>query len=206
MKSKLVLVVSVLIAALLLPVGVFAQVQSTEKMLKDILGSNTSSGYAPQATAANALVDSNRRVVINATASDTTITGSVTITSDAGNVATVSDADGVLNPVTVVAKTATGNIAADECYGTIFTNTGAGGAIVLSLPAPVVGMHIRVYLTAAQDVDLNAATSTQILVLTNATGDAISSAATIGNSIELVALSSTTWGAIASSGTWTDVN
>lgn len=34
----------------------------------------------------------------------------------------------------------------------------------------------------------------------------ISSAATIGNSIELVAISATQWVAFASSGTWTDVN
>jgi len=43
-------------------------------------------------------------------------------------------------------------------------------------------------------------------LLANATGDAISSAATIGNAIELVALSSTTWGAFFTSGTFTDVN
>jgi hypothetical protein len=55
-------------------------------------------------------------------------------------------------------------------------------------------------------VDINPADSTQILVLTNATGDAISSAATAGNAIELVALSATTWGAFFTSGTWTDVN
>jgi hypothetical protein len=67
-------------------------------------------------------------------------------------------------------------------------------------------MRFRVYLTASQDVDINPADSTQILVLTNATGDAISSAATAGNAIELVALSATTWGAFFTSGTWTDVN
>lgn len=92
MKSKLVLVVSVLIAALLLPVGVFAQVQSTEKMLKDILGASTSSGYAPQATAANALVNSSREVVLNANTGSAVITtpsgGSITFSDKAGTVAT----------------------------------------------------------------------------------------------------------------------
>jgi hypothetical protein len=67
-------------------------------------------------------------------------------------------------------------------------------------------MRFRDYLTAGQDVDINPADSTQILALTNATGDSISSAATIGNAIELVALSATTWGAFAASGTWTDAN
>jgi hypothetical protein len=207
MKFASLLSLLVLFAVALLPTGGFAQTQTTEKMLKDILGANTSSGYAPQATAANALVNKNRVVAINAnTPGSVAITGAVTLTSAAGNVATVSNATGVLNPVTVIAETATGTLAAAECYGSIITNTGAAGAIVLTLPTPAVGMHIRVYLTAAQDVDLNAANGTQILVLTNATGDAISSAGAIGNSIELVALSATTWGQIAASGVWTDVN
>lgn len=115
-------------------------------------------------------------------------------------------ASGTVELLSVGAKTANGTLTAAECYGRLITNTGASGAIVLTLPTPVVGMHFRVFLTVAQDVDLNAANGTQILVLTNATGDAISSAAGIGNSIELVAVSATTWAAFAVSGTWTDVN
>ncbi len=109
-------------------------------------------------------------------------------------------------PANIYSLTATGTLTADQLYGSTFNNTGASGATVQSLPAPKPGMRFRVYLTVAQDVDLNPADGTQILVLTNATGDAISSAATIGNAIELVALSSTTWGAFSASGTWTDVN
>jgi hypothetical protein len=67
-------------------------------------------------------------------------------------------------------------------------------------------MHFRVYLTVAQDVDINPADGTQILGLTNATGDAISSASAIGNCVELIALSTTTWAAFAISGTWSDAN
>jgi hypothetical protein len=137
--------------------------------------------------------------------------GSVVIDTATGNryikvSALGSNATYRLDNGTVYAHAATADISAYELYGGTLTNTGASGAVVLTLPAPVVGMRFRVYLTVAQDVDINAATGTQILVLTNATGDAISSAATIGNSIELVALSSTTWGAFATSGTWTDVN
>lgn len=106
----------------------------------------------------------------------------------------------------VITKAATATMTANELYGHTIINTGASGAIVLTLPAPQPGMRFFVYLTAAQDVDLNAADSTQILVATNATGDALSSDATIGSRIELVALSSTTWGVVSSSGTWTDVN
>jgi len=119
---------------------------------------------------------------------------------------TYPPATGRVELIKISAKAATATLTATELYGGVFTNTGASGSIVLTLPAPVLGMHFRVYLTVAQDVDINAAASTQILVLTNATGDAISSAATIGNSIELVALSTTTWAAFAVSGTWTDVN
>lgn len=107
---------------------------------------------------------------------------------------------------TVRVVTATATLTADQLYGTMFVNTGASGSIVLNLPAPQPGMRFRVFLTAAQDVDINPADSTQILVLTNATGDAISSAATAGNAIELVAASSTTWVAFAASGVWSDVN
>jgi hypothetical protein len=106
----------------------------------------------------------------------------------------------------VITQATTATLTADQLYGSTFINTGASGAIVLTLPAPQVGMRFRVYLTAAQDVDINPADSTQILALTNAAGDAISSAATIGNAIELVALSATTWGAFFTSGTFTDVN
>lgn len=109
-------------------------------------------------------------------------------------------------PANVYTVTATATLTADQLYGSQFVNTGASGSIVLTLPAPARGMRFRVYLTAAQDVDINPADGTQILALTNATGDAISSAATVGNAIELVALSATTWGAYAASGTWTDVN
>jgi len=109
-------------------------------------------------------------------------------------------------PANNYTQASTATLTADQLYGSTIINTGASGAVVYTLPAPQLGMRFRVYLTAAQDVDINPADSTQILALTNATGDAISSAATIGNCIELVALSSTTWGAFAVSGTWTDVN
>jgi len=109
-------------------------------------------------------------------------------------------------PANSYSVAATATLTADQLYNSTFVNTGASGAAVYNLPAPQLGMRFRVYLTVAQDVDINPANSTQILALTNATGDAISSASTIGNCIELVALSSTTWGAFAVSGTWTDVN
>lgn len=103
-------------------------------------------------------------------------------------------------------EAATDTLTAGQLYGGLITNAGAGGAAVYTLPAPVVGMQFTVVLTDAQDVDINPADGTQILTLTNATGDAISSAAAIGNFITLRAVSSTQWIATESSGTWSDAN
>lgn len=113
---------------------------------------------------------------------------------------------GTVEVLSVQAEPATDTITAGQLYGGVIVNTGAVGAAVYTLPAPVVGMHFRVYLNVAQDVDINPADGTQILALTNAAGDAISSAATIGNCIELIAISTTEWVALAVSGTWSDAN
>jgi hypothetical protein len=104
------------------------------------------------------------------------------------------------------AEAATDTITAAQLYGGFITNTGAVGAAVYSLPAPVVGMDCTFVLLVAQDVDINPADGTQILTLTNATGDAISSAAAIGNFVRLRAVSTTQWIVIESSGTWSDAN
>lgn len=166
-------------------------------------------------TLARALVDRTDSVVVSAWGGTLTFEGStedafetsIAITDPtADRTATVPDASGTVELLTVHTEAATDTLAANQLYGGLIVNTGAAGAVVYTLPAPAVGMHFRVYLTAAQDVDINAANGTQILALTNATGDAISSAATIGNCIELVALSTTTWAAFAVSGSWTDVN
>jgi hypothetical protein len=113
---------------------------------------------------------------------------------------------GISGKVVVTAYTSTGNIAAEpDCYGGIVTNTGAGGAIVLTLPDAVKGMSLKVILTVAQDVDINPQNGEQILVKTNAAGDALSSDATIGSAVTLIAVSDTQWMA-TTEGTWTDAN
>jgi hypothetical protein len=92
MKFASLFTLLVLIAAILLPSGGHAQTLTTEKMLTNILGSNTSSGFPPQATAANALVNSNRGVVLNANSGSAVITtpsgASITFSDKAGTVAT----------------------------------------------------------------------------------------------------------------------
>ena len=108
--------------------------------------------------------------------------------------------------VEVTAHTGTGNITAAECRGGVTTNTGAGGAVVLTLPDAEIGMSILVVLTVAQDVDINPQDGEQILVLTDSAGDAISSDATIGSSVTLIAVSATQWMPVGQNGTWTDVD
>lgn len=102
--------------------------------------------------------------------------------------------------------TATRTLTAADCVGQVCTNTGDADAQVNNLPDAQAGLKVTFSLTAAQDIDVNAATGDQILGLTNATGDAISSDATIGSHITLVAVDATNWVVVASGGTWTDVN
>lgn len=127
---------------------------------------------------------------------------SVTIDDD-GHLDTSGKITGL---VRVTAYTSTGNIAAQDCRGGIVTNTGAGGAVVLTLPDAVQGMSVMVILTAAQDVDINPQDGEKILILTDAAGDAVSSDATVGSSLTLIAVSATEWMPVGQNGTWTDAN
>jgi hypothetical protein len=106
----------------------------------------------------------------------------------------------------VTAHTTTSDISTTEVKGGISTNTGAGGAIVLTLPDAEAGMTVVICLTAAYDVDINPQNGEQILSLTNAAGDAITSDATVGSYVVLVAVSATQWLPLGRSGTWTDAN
>ena len=194
--------------------GPAAAADSKEGMIAKIFGRDKAPTAPPYALAAHALVARDNSILVSAWGGSLAFqdAGSrhKTVFSfakpTAGRTVTFADAGGTVELIKVVAKTTTGALTANECRGGVVTNTGAAGAIVLTLPAPVAGMRFKVCLTAALDVDLNPADGTQILGLTNAAGDAISSAATVGNSIELVALSSTQWAAFAASGTWSDVN
>lgn len=109
-------------------------------------------------------------------------------------------------PYFLGAKTASFTLTPAECYGGVFTNEGAAGAIVASLPPAKAGMSVRAFLLAAQDVDFDPNGTERIQVLTNDNGDAISSAATIGNHIELFCVEDGKWLSVIASGVWTDVN
>ncbi len=159
------------------------------------------------ADAANAVTGTSNGILFEGATADGYETTVTPADATADRTVTIPDAlSGYVHVTSVTAHAATGNVTAAECYGGIVTNTGAVGAAVLTLPVAVVGMRLTVWLTVAQDVDINPQDGTTILALTSDAGDAISSAATIGNMVTLVALSTTTWGAVGSSGTWSDSN
>lgn len=194
--------------------GIIAQsISSIDRAVKDVEG-NVQSVNPPLAVLSKALVDNNGTISLKASSGGLVYEGTKndyqsTFTFEdptQDNSPKFPDAGGTVTYNSVSAQAATATLDQSVLYGATITNTGASGAVVLTLPDPVVGMEFTVFLTVAQDVDINAATGTQILVLTNATGDAISSAATIGNRITLRAVSATEWIPLETSGTWTDVN
>jgi hypothetical protein len=86
----------------------------------------------------------------------------------------------------------------------LFTNRGAGGQIIYTLPDPSQeGMRFRFFVVAAQNLRVLAPSGVTIRVAGNVSAAAghIDNA-TIGGYIELVALSSTEWYAAGQQGTW----
>ncbi|MFH0809380.1 MAG: hypothetical protein V2A77_02745 [Pseudomonadota bacterium] len=100
---------------------------------------------------------------------------------------------------------AQGDFSSAQSVGTAITNAGAGGAMVYNLPAAVAGLQYTFVVMAAQNMDINPDAADQILVLTNAVGDAIRSA-TAGNTVTLLAVDATNWVVVGEKGTWADVN
>jgi hypothetical protein len=116
------------------------------------------------------------------------------------NVTLTSPMSGVLqNQVTASATT----ITAAQC-GSTFVNA---GAVQMELPeaSAVIGCRLTFITGNASNFDINPDDADQILVQTNAVGDAIRNA-TLGNSITLQAISASQWAPVAVVGTWADIN
>ena len=99
--------------------------------------------------------------VINSSGDLTTgTTTEAKVTTSAGSIYPV-----VAPNATVAAKAATANLAAAD-FGKNITNTGAGAAIVLTLPAAatVSGKAMRVQLTVAKNVSLSPAATEKIFL------------------------------------------
>jgi len=108
-------------------------------------------------------------------------------------------------PVEFQAKTAAYTVKAEES-GTGFTNAGAGGAVVLTLPAATVGLNYYFRVSAAQELRIDPnGTETISLPSTGVPGAAgkYLSADAIGETVRLVCAVAGSWSVFGYTGTWT---
>jgi hypothetical protein len=107
--------------------------------------------------------------------------------------------------VPLFAKTANFTLATtfgSDVSGTIFTNDGASGDIVLTIPDAEAGMRFYVAIAEAHYVDIEPDGTDMILRLTSDGGDKLGSTV-VGDTVELIAISTTEWVAFEH-GTWED--
>lgn len=101
-----------------------------------------------------------------------------------------------------VSATAT-TITAAQCGSTFYN----AGAVVINLPeaSGVLGCRLTFVTMNASNFDVNPDDGDQILVETNAAGDAMRNN-TLGNSITIEAMSASQWAPVGIIGTWSDIN
>lgn len=107
--------------------------------------------------------------------------------------------------LTVEAHTADDTLTTPE-NGTLHTNTGASGAVVLTLPAATVGLHYRFYVGAAQELRIDPnGTETISLPSTGVAGAAgkYLVADAVGETVHLVCAKAGSWACFGYTGTWT---
>ena len=94
-------------------------------------------------------------------------------------------------------------ITAAQCGSTFYN----AGAVQMELPeaSTVLGCRLTFVTLNAANFDINPDDADQILVQTNAAGDAIRNA-TLGNTITLEAVSASQWAPVAVVGTWSDID
>lgn len=123
----------------------------------------------------------------------------LTCTKQGDKLNIVSSGGGGQTPVLATATT----ITSAQC-GSLFYNSGAV-AMKLPLASTVLGCSYTFVTLNASNFDVNPDDADQILVLTNAVGDAIRNA-TLGNAIVLKAVGANKWVQLGGQGTWTDIN
>lgn len=108
-------------------------------------------------------------------------------------------------PIGVQHHTAGDTLKVGEC-GTLHTNKGAAGAIVLALPAAVVGLQYYFYVGAAQELRIDPNLSETISLpstgVAGAAGKYLVADAT-GETVHLVCAEAGTWSCMGFTGTWT---
>lgn len=121
--------------------------------------------------------------------------------------ATTQTGDGTGAQVGYLQNVVTGSttaLTAAQCGSTVVNS----GAVVQPLPKGTTALKgcRYTFITAnASNFDINPDDADQILVSTNAAGDAIRNA-TLGNSITLELISATQWAPVSIQGTYTDIN
>jgi hypothetical protein len=169
-------------------------------------------GDATLTMAADRSDDSGDDWVLKSVASDNTFTISNDVSGSQVAKMTFDTGGGVTGPGTgalsgylqkQVAATAT-TITAAQCGSTFYNS----GAVVINLPngaAGLIGCRLTFITLNASNFDVNPGNSDQIILLTDAAGDAIRNA-TIGNVVTLQYAATNKWIDIAHIGTWSDIN
>ena len=120
-----------------------------------------------------------------------------------GNLEKQVQGDFILTERSVTPRTADLGLAHTNSFG-VFTNEGAGGTVVFTLPAAAAGMEFEFYVVAAQTLNVTAGAGDTIRLGANVSAAAGNiTNATIGGYVKLQALNATEWFASAPVGTWT---
>lgn len=104
----------------------------------------------------------------------------------------------------VEAHTASDTLTTAE-NGTVHTNTGAGGAIVITLPAATVGLHYFFGVGAAQELRIDPNGTETISLPSNGvpgTAGKYLVADAVGESLHLACFKAGNWSVIGFTGTW----
>ncbi len=137
--------------------------------------------------------------------------GDVTLNlpAQSGTLARLSDIPiGGSSLMTVVANTGDGTISAANLQRATHTNTGAAGTVTLTLGEAqcTVGYAVTFYVTETQAIKVVPFTGDQIMTLTDAATDSITSDTIIGSFVSLGCLAEGKWYLLGMNGAWTDTN
>lgn len=108
------------------------------------------------------------------------------------------------NSKDVTAKTGSTYTVLDQEDGATFTNEGAGAGVAFTLPTARKGLRFRIYVAAAQTVQVIPGASDEIMNAGSTTSTGLQNS-TVGSFLELFALDATTWLVRSSHGTWTSI-
>lgn len=105
----------------------------------------------------------------------------------------------------VSVKTADYTVTAPES-GSLFSTTGAGGAVVFAMPVAVVGLEYWFYVGAAQELRIDPNGSETISLPSTGVAGAAGkylTANAAGETVHLVCANAGTWSVMGFTGTWT---